>query len=354
MFTNMCQKSNSISVQVQIVLLAAFAVLVACSPQPVTISEVPEVTDNVRIVLFANESNLQDSSFYSLTYDGLRSVSARFGFDFAVSAAADGYSDNVEGFDFSEVNNTLGEGVDIAVIVGFPLVDLTNTLAEQYPDIHFIGTDQFQGDVVDNITGVVFAEVEAGYLAGVLAANLSETNIIGGVYGPDFAPIAAFANGYEQGAKSVNPDIEIISDFHPDVATGFADPEWGATTATTQLDAGADVIFTAAGGTGVGALEIVAERAVETEGLYCIGVDTDQWLTVPSAQSCLVSSAIKNIPAAIDEVVTLIVNGNPPSGNFFGPVGLASFHDFSNQFSDLRIELDQIQVDIESGTLSIE
>lgn len=333
----------------QIVLLAAFAVLVACSPQPPTISEVPEVTDNTLIALFADVDNLADGSFNDLAYDGLQSVSARLGLDFVTVETLD-----QTGGDLSDLERLVEEGLDIAVMVGFGQQELTNSVAAQYPDVHFIGVDQFQTDTVENITGVVFAEAEVGYLAGALAANISTNNIIGGVYGPDIPPIVAFANGYEQGAKSVNPDVEIISDFHPDIAIGFADPEWGATTATTQLDAGADVIFTAAGGTGVGALEIVAERAVETEGLYCIGVDTDQWLTVPSAQSCLVSSAVKNIPAAVDEVVTLIVNGNPPSGNFFGPVGLASFHDFSNQFSDLRIELDQIQVDIESGTLSIE
>ena len=111
-------------------------------------------------------------------------------------------------------------------------------------------------------------------------------------------PVVAFNEGYQNGAMSVNPDINIIATYHPgglDVA--FTDPEWGATTAQQAIDQGADVIFGAGGQTGNGALIQTAGN----EGLWCIGVDTDQWETVPEAHPCLISSAMKLItPGVVD------------------------------------------------------
>ena len=137
-------------------------------------------------------------------------------------------------------------------------------------------------------------------------------------------PVVAFNEGYKNGAMSVNPDINIIDTYHPgglDVA--FTDPEWGATTAQQAIDQGADVIFGAGGQTGNGALI----QTAGTEGLWCIGVDTDQWETVPEAHPCLISSAMKLITPGVVDLATASANGEFPGGNFFGAVGLAQFHD---------------------------
>ncbi|MCB0043793.1 MAG: BMP family ABC transporter substrate-binding protein, partial [Caldilinea sp.] len=166
----------------------------------------------------------------------------------------------------------------VIVTVGFALGDATIEAATNNPDINFIGVDQFQVETLPNLTGLVFHEDQSGYLAGALAAHLSETGTIAAVLGTDLVPpVVAFNEGYLAGAAAVNPDINIISTYHPgglDVA--FVDPEWGAATARQALDQGADVVFGAGGITGNGALQEVAAAADAGNTVFCIGVDTDQ------------------------------------------------------------------------------
>ncbi|MEL6271785.1 MAG: BMP family ABC transporter substrate-binding protein, partial [Chloroflexota bacterium] len=119
-----------------------------------------------------------------------------------------------------------------------------------------------------------------------------------------------------------------------------------------HMEAGADVVFAAAGDTGNGALVAVANRADEQDNLFCIGVDTDQWMTVTEARPCLVTSAVKNIPQAVDAVIAQVLDGVQPPGNFVGPVGLADFHDFENEISDeLAADLERIAAELIEGTL---
>ena len=239
------------------------------------------------------------------------------------------------------------------VTVGFALGAATLEAAQKYPDIKFIGVDQFQvpGEELDNVVGLIFHEDQSGYLAGVLAANMTESNTIAAVLGTDLVPpVVAFKEGYEFGAKSVNPDINLISTYHPGgIDTAFTDPEWGATTAAQAIDQGADVIFAAGGKTGNGGLI----EAASHEGVYCIGVDSDQWETVPEAHPCLVSSAMKLITPGVESLIEMAKNDEFPNGNFFGEAGLASFHDFEDQVpDDLKSELNRIADGLKDGSIS--
>ena len=180
---------------------------------------------------------------------------------------------------------------------------------------------------------------------------LTKTGTIAAVLGTDLVPpVVAFKEGYEAGAKYVNYDIKIISTYHPgglDVA--FLDPEWGASTARQALDQGADVVFGAGGKTGNGALIEVAGQ----EGAYCIGVDSDQWETVPEAHSCLVSSAMKLITPGVIDLVHKAVEGGFVGGNTFGDVGLAPFHDFEDKVpQDIKDRLNQISEGLKSGFIT--
>ncbi len=226
---------------------------------------------------------------------------------------------------------------DIVVTVGFAIGEATLEAAALYPDVYFIGVDQGQwGGVVDNVVGLIFNEDKSGFMAGALAAMLTETNTVAAVLGTDLVPpVVAFKEGYEAGAAYVNPDINVLTTYHPgglDVA--FTDPEWGATTAKQALDSGADVVFGAGGKTGNGAL-------IETagvEGAYCIGVDSDQWFTVPEAHSCLVSSAMKLITPGVFDLIKMYQDGEPFAGNFLGAVALAPYHDFEVDISQEIID----------------
>lgn len=215
----------------------------------------------------------------------------------------------------------------------------------------FIGVDQFYAEAIPNVTGLIFPEDVSGFLAGVLAAEMSQTGTIAAVLGTDLVPpVVAFKEGYEAGARYVNPDINIISTYHPgglDVA--FTDPEWGASTAAQALDQGADVVFGAGGKTGNGALIEVASH----EGAYCIGVDSDQWETVPEAHPCLISSAMKLITPGVADLIWAAYEGNFPGGNYIGEAALAPFHDFEDQIPDeVKARIEEVRAGLESGEIT--
>jgi basic membrane protein A len=183
---------------------------------------------------------------------------------------------------------------------------------------------------------------------------LTETNTIASVLGTDLVPpVVAFNEGYKNGAAWANPDVTVIDTYHPgglDVA--FTDPEWGASTGAQALDQGADVIFGAGGLTGNGALIETAGREGAGETVFCIGVDTDQWETVPEARPCLVSSAMKLIVPGVVELIHLSAEGNFPPGNFVGEVGLAPFHDFEDTVAqEVKDKIAEADAALRDGSL---
>ena len=112
---------------------------------------------------------------------------------------------------------------------------------------------------------LTFAEAEPGYLAGIVAATLSESGVIGAVGGTNVPAVVRYRDGYINGAKSVNPDIEVLyQESNPDPVIGFNDPERGAEIASQMMDLGADVLFQVAGGTGVGVLEAACQAGIPT------------------------------------------------------------------------------------------
>jgi len=241
---------------------------------------------------------------------------------------------------------------DVIVTVGFALGEATTISAKKYPDILFIGIDQFQSAPIPNLAGLVFHEEQAGFLAGALAAMLSKTGIISAVLGTDLVPpIVRFQKGFEAGSHYMKKDIKVISSYHPGgLDMGFTDPEWGAASAKQAIDQGADVIFGAGGKTGNGCLIEVATHP----GKYCIGVDTDQWETLPEARGCLVSSAVKMISASVFNLIKKAHEGKFPGGNDYGEVGLAPFHDFHDRLpQDIKEKLIQIQTRIQNGSIAI-
>ncbi|MCA9945301.1 MAG: BMP family ABC transporter substrate-binding protein [Anaerolineales bacterium] len=302
--------------------------------------------------LVTDVGEIDDKSFNQSAWEGVQRAEAELGaqVDFIETSDAKDYAANIGLF--------ADAGYDVIVTVGFALGEATAEAAAQYPDINFVGVDQFQawefdGDDttnIPNLAGLIFNEDKAGFLAGALAGLLTETNTIAAVLGTDLVPpVVAFKEGYENGALYTNPDITSISTYHPgglDVA--FTDPEWGASTAAQAIGQGADVIFGAGGKTGNGALIEVAGN----DGLFCIGVDSDQWETVPEAHSCLVSSAMKLITPGVFDLVSASQSGSFPAGNFVGDVGLAPFHDFDGVVSDeIKATLDEINAGLQDGSI---
>ena len=329
------------------VLAIAALALSACGGATAEVGEDNCADEAVLCVgLVTDVGEIDDKSFNQSAWEGVQRAADELGAftKYVETKDAKDYASNIALF--------ADKNYDVIVTVGFAMGDATIAAAGEYPEIDFIGVDQGQwGGEIANVAGLIFPEDKAGFLAGALAAQVSETGTIAAVLGTDLVPpVVAFKEGYEAGALYINPDINLISTYHPggmDVA--FVDPEWGATTAKQAIDQGADVVFGAGGKTGNGALIEVASN----EGVYCIGVDSDQWGTVPEAHPCLITSAMKLITPGVFDLITASNNGEFPAGNFFGSTGLAPFHDFDAEVpQEVKDKLNEIDAGLQDGSIT--
>ena len=303
---------------------------------------------DMKIGLVTDVGRVNDRSFNQSAWEGVLQACETLGLSegddckFIETQDPKDYADNIQQFIDNDYN--------VIVSVGFALGEATAIAATDNPDIYFIGVDQFQGEAMPNVTGLVFNEDRSGFLAGALAAYLTESGTVAAVLGTDLVPpVVAFGEGFIAGAEYIKPDIKVSTTYHPgELSQAFIDPEWGANTAKQAIDQGADVIFGAGGLTGNGALQEVAAN----EGLYCIGVDTDQWETLPAAHPCLVSSAMKLITPGVVDLIMTYTEGTMTSGNYFGGSALAPFHDFDSEVPDnVKESLALIKSGLEDGTL---
>jgi basic membrane protein A len=180
-------------------------------------------------------------------------------------------------------------GANPVVMTGFAFGDVLNTVAPDFPDTKFAIIDM----VVDqpNVKSVVFTEDQGSYLVGMLAAMASKTGTVGFVGGMDIPLIRRFGCGYAQGVKAVNPDATVILNMTGTTPAAWNDPVKGSELAKAQKSQGADVIYAAAGGTGIGVLQTAAD-----EGILSIGVDSNQNYMHPGK---VLTSMLKRVDLAV-------------------------------------------------------
>jgi basic membrane protein A len=299
----------------------------------------------LKVGLVTDVGKVDDKSFNQSAWEGVERAKKDLGAETRYIETTDpkDYAKNIEQFAGSDYN--------VIVSVGFALAEATVAAAKKYPNIKFIGVDQFQapGQEVANLAGLIFDEDKAGFLAGALAAQMSKSGTIGQVLGTDVVPpVVKFGKGYEAGAAYAKPGIKVLTWYHPGgLAKGFTDPEEGKKQALQMISQNADVIFGAGGQTGNGALLGCAERNV-----LCIGVDTDQYLTVPQAQKVLLSSAMKLITAGVFDLTKAAKEGQFQGGNFVGEVGLAPYHDLDGQVPGaVKEKMSQIDRGLKDGSI---
>jgi len=180
-------------------------------------------------------------------------------------------------------------GANPVVMTGFAFASALGTVAPDYPDTKFAIIDM----VVDqpNVQSVVFKEHEGSYLVGVAAAKASKTHTVGFIGGMDIPLIRKFACGYVQGVKATDPNATVIQNMTGTTPAAWNDPVKGAELAKAQIANGADVIYAAAGGTGVGVLQAAADA-----GIYSIGVDSNQNYMHPGS---VLTSMMKRVDVAV-------------------------------------------------------
>lgn len=292
--------------------------------------------------LVTNISKINDKSFNQAAWEGVFQSQKSLG-------ALVEYIETVDSKDYDKnIATFANENYDVIITVGFGMSEATIKAAGLYPNVDFIGVDQFQDDEIPGLVGLNFPEDQAGFLVGALAAMMSKTHKIGAVCGPETVPpIWRYCEGYKAGATHADTmngsATNVLIAYHDNGDNAFLDAEWGAEIARSMIDQGADTIFGCGSNTGNGAI-IAATKA----DAYVIGVDTDQYLTLPEAAPRMLSSAIKHITPAVLELIELSKSGNFPSGNYFGNVGLAPFH---NMESEVPAEVRGTMKEINAGLL---
>lgn len=239
------------------------------------------------------------------------------------------------------------DGNNPIVMAGFSWATPLAAVAPEYPDLKFSIIDM----VVDapNVQSVVFNEHEGSYLVGMLAAMASEDGTVGFIGGMDIPLIRKFACGYAQGALAVNPDATVIANMTGTTPAAWNDPVKGSELTLAQISQGADVIYAAAGGTGVGVLQTAADQ-----GVYSIGVDSNQNYMHPGS---VLTSMMKRVDNAVYDAFTAgadLEAGFNVMGLSNGGVGYALDEHNAELISDeMKAAVDAASAQIASGELAV-
>ena len=307
-----------------------------------------------KVGLVTDVGKLSDKSFNFDSYQGV--VKAQQDSSLCVqgraieSSSEDDYPKNIGLF--------VDQKYDVIVTVGFKLGDATIAAAKANPGIKFIMVDN--ADFTDktppsNLLGLLFKEDQPGYLAGVLAGQLTKTNTLGVVAGlQSVPPVVHYVEGFKNGAKSVNSAVKVLTIYQPESgAKDFNDPDWGKQQALTFFGQGADIVFGVGGNTGNGALV-----AAKEQGKKCIGVDVDQYISYPEVDSCLITSAEKHLDVAVKAAIADVVHGSfTPGVKTFDikndGIGLAPYHQFDSQISsDVKAKVTQAESGLKNGSIT--
>ncbi|MFD0504793.1 BMP family protein [Streptomyces chiangmaiensis] len=247
-------------------------------------------------------------------------------------------------------------GYNPVIGVGFAYAPAVKQVAVKYPKVTFgiIDDNTIQSK---NVADMVFHEEQSSYLAGVAAAKTTKKNHIGFIGGVDIPLIHKFEAGFLQGAKSVNPNVKIESQYLTQTPQegGFSSPDKGKDAANGQIEAGADVIYQAAGLSGQGVIQAAAAHKV-----WAIGVDSDQYEQSALAQykDYILGSALKNVGGAVYELSKSVVEGKPLSGEQRGDlksggVGFADSNPKYKAMTDVVAAVEKAKQDIIDGKITV-
>lgn len=273
----------------------------------------PPAEEVISVGMVSDTGGLDDRGFNEFSIAGFDRAQAELGVEgrVYVSESGDDYLPNLTA--------AVDDGHDLVIAIGFLIQPSVAEVAAEATDINFAGVDQFYGEppdcggeqqpscVLPNTVGLQFPSEEAGYLAGIVAASMSETGTISTVGGIKIPPVDNWIAGFRQGAMDTNPDIKLLNAYSQD----FVDAAKCKEIALDRISQGSDVVFQVAGQCGLGALDAACQ-----EGVYGIGVDADQSF----AGDCMLTSALKPLELAVFETIKSAQEGTFTGGQnlFFG------------------------------------
>ncbi|MFV0552447.1 MAG: BMP family protein [Anaerorhabdus sp.] len=336
-----------------VLLVALLAIgIVGCSEKPATTdptaTDKPEGEKTIKVALLL--PYIGDQSYFDIVYSGFQEISAL---------------PNVEakliemGKDNSKWENYYLEaaegGYDLIIGGNWEAEPSLYKIAKEFPDQKFINFDYSAPEDLPNVYAMTYKSEELGFLAGVVAATASKTGKIGAIGGMDSPSINDFFGGYITGAQAVNPDIKMSFGY----VGNFQDAPKAKEQADNMYKSGVDVIFHAAGGAGNG----LFESASGIEGVWAIGVDSDQSLTFsekPEIVKVILSSATKNCDKALVRAFNMYLDGTLPFGEKEllgykeGGVGIVKNDTYNNYFTDeQKAAIEQLEQDLIDGKFDI-
>ncbi len=342
--------------KVAAMLLAGSMALAACaSDQEGGATATEDGADELKIGLAYDAIGRGDKSFNDSAFAGAEAAIEEFGGEYRE------VTPNEDGSDRAELLAQLAqEGYDPVIAVGFAYDEVIADVAADFPDTTFAQVDGSNtlpdgSSKGENVTGLLFAAEEGSFLAGAAAALKSETGQIGFVGGQDVPLIQTFQAGYEAGARAVNPDIVVNSQYLSPAGdfSGFNDPGRAKTLAEGMYAGGADIVFQVAGGSGTGVFQAAAGA-----GGRAIGVDSDQYETVddPALQPVIMTSMLKRVDNAVLAFVGEFVDGNVEGGTDIlydlesEGVGLSTSGGF---IDDIQADIDAYRQQIIDGEIEV-
>ena len=257
------------------------------------------------------------------------------------------------------INEFLSQNKDMIITVGFLLADATKAAAEANPDAKFAIIDSPSS--APNVKGLLFGVGEATFMAGYLAAGMSETGVVCTFGGINIPPVTEFMVGFQNGVEYYNAqngaDVTLLgwdNATNDGAFTGnFESTDDGRRFAENFFDEGCDVIMPVAGPVGLGSAAAAMDR-----GLMMIGVDTDQYISAPEFADVWLTSILKNMDKAVFDTIAAMVDGSLTLGDNYtgsvanGGVGLAPYHDFEDKVpAELKANLEQVKQDIIDGNI---
>ena len=328
-------------------------------------------TSDLKIGVVTDVGTVNDKNFNEFTYVGAQEGAA------AIGAAEPPVVVPTSDADFGPlIQAFIDQEFDVIVATGFNLEGVTAAAAKANPDIWFIGVDHApcinatgdvdptfadcSGDIAALLPKYIalnYAEDQAGYLAGIVAASVPDADIIGAIGGVSLCgPCIRYIQGYEMGAKSVNPAITVkaawVSDS--DFRLGFADQAAGKTFGQQfiQQNAGIDVLFQVAGLTGNGVLDAACAASINA-----VGVDVDQHESYPASQPCILTSAEKKLANSVSQSIVAISEGTAAGGRTKfdaanDGIGVSAFYDAASKLApDTQAKVDEALAAMKAGTL---
>jgi basic membrane protein A len=284
---------RSLAIMAALLLVAALAPSALAANEPAAKRAAPGPPPLVGLV---TEGPTNDHSYNQAALEGVQAGAAAIGADVEVIVPA-------SPADYATSIDTLAGRADVVVTVGFTMAEATLASATAYPAVQFFGIDEGWDSTPANLQGLLFDEAQAGFLAGIVAAWMTESDVIGAVGGVDgIPPVLRYMNGYQNGAAWLDANVAYIRNY----AGSFADPEAGADAASALIDDGADVVFGVAGMTNEGIIAAACEA-----GVWAIGVDVDQYVQLPESQACLLTSAEKKVAYVTSLAIQRWFEGRP-------------------------------------------